>query len=100
MQSVGLTVSGGLAFAFANGNDRTAAVFAGVNSIMAGLHRRERQVRSVDLEVVIVFQSAHGDANRPGTKLDLNGIVVEVEERESRVGRQADHRRPELHFGA
>ncbi len=51
--------AGGLAFAHADAHHRVAPVRARLYAIAAGLHDRKRLVRRVDLEVIVLAQSAH-----------------------------------------
>src|ERR1700722_4214133 len=98
MQCVRLSITGGLAFAFADCDDGVRFVFACVQAIMSRLHRGERKVRCIDFEIVVVVQSTHGDAERTGGQLDLNGIVVQAEEGKSCHRRQANDGGSELDF--
>ena len=100
VQRIGLPVAGGLAFAFADGNDGVAAIFAGINAVVAGLSDRKCQVRGIDLEIIAVVEPAHGEADGARSKLNLYGVVIEIEKRESRIWGKANHSRSKLNFGA
>ena len=86
--------------AFANADDGVVSIGADFDAIVSGLEDGEGLIGCVDLEVVVFMQAAHGDVDCARSELKLHGIVVEVEERESGHGPEADDGRPELHFGA
>jgi len=99
-QRIGLTIAGRLAFAFTNVYDRVASVFTRLHAIMSGLENRKCLVGRINLEVIVVTESAHRNVDGTGRKLDLNRIVIQVQEREPGIGRQSNHGRSQLHFGA
>ncbi len=95
-----LAVAGGLAFAQPNAYDRVVSVRARLDAIVSGPENRERLVGRVDLKVLVIRQPANVDADRSRRKLNLSCVVIQVQERETGVGRQTNHGRSQLHFGA
>ena len=84
-QVVGLAIAGGLAFAHADAHHCVAAVRTRLHAIAARLHDRERLVRRIDLEGVVLVEPAYRNIDRAGSQLDLNRIVIQVQERDAAV---------------
>ena len=97
---VGLSVASGFAVSFADRDDSVAAVFAGFHAITSGLVNGERQIRRVDLKGFVTIQPAHANIDGAGAQLNLRRAVVEVEERDAGIFRQANHGRSKLQFSA
>ena len=80
-----LAAAGGLAFAHADAYHGVAPVRTRLHAIAARLQDRERLVRRIGLEVIVLAKSAHRNIDRARTKLDLNRIVIQVQERDAAV---------------
>ena len=91
VQGVGLAVARGLAPAVAQVDDGGGAVFTSVQPVVSGLGNRKCQVRCIHLEVIVRVEAAHTKVDRTRRKLDLRGMVIQVEERDAGVLAQANH---------
>ena len=91
VQGVGLAVARGLAPAVAQADDGVGAVFTSVQPVVSGLGNRKGQVRCIDLEVIVRVEAAHPKVDRTRRKLDLRGMVIQVEEGDAGVLAQANH---------
>jgi hypothetical protein len=100
VQGVGLAVARGLAPPVAQIDDGGAAVFTSVQPVVSRLGNRERQVRCIDFEGIVLVQLAHTNVDRTGRELELYGVVIQVQERDAGVFAQANHSRSELQFSA
>jgi hypothetical protein len=91
VQRISLAVAGGLASAVTQADDGVRSVFTSVQPVAPRLGNRERQVRRIDLEVIALVEAAHTKVDRTRRKLDLHGMVIQVQEGEAGVLAQADH---------
>lgn len=78
MDRVVLAVTGCLAFAVANANDRVCTVLARFHPIASGLVNGECEIGSVDFENVVTIKAAHANIESARGKLDLSGSVIKI----------------------
>ena len=98
MQSVALSVAGGFALSFTNGDDGGVSVFGCIDTVAARLKDGKGLIGGVDFENVVAIEIPNANVNRAGAELDLNRAVVQIEKREASVRREIDHGRSELNF--
>jgi hypothetical protein len=93
MQRIAPTVAGGLAFAFTDGHDTVGPVLGRLDSVAAGPKGGEGLVGGIDFKDVSPVQPANPKVKRSGAELELNGAVVQVQERDASIGGQMNRRR-------
>ena len=92
------TIDGGAAVEV--GHAGGLAVLADVHAVGAGLVDHQRHGRRVDLVALAVLHVAHGQVHRALGEFDLGELVVERQETEVGVVRDAQRAAVQLQFGA
>ena len=100
LQRIALPIPGRFALAFSNRDHGVGAVCARLHPITARLVDRERQIRRVDFENIVLVQFPHANVDRARRKLDLNRVIIQIQKREAGIGIQTNHCRPQLQLGA
>ena len=95
-----LAAGGHLAFASERGDVGDVAVLVDINAEIARFGHRKRQVGRINLIGFAAAQFAHAHIDGAFGQPDLNGIVIEVEEGESRALAQTNRRCTGVQFGA
>jgi hypothetical protein len=95
-----LARAGGIRRAFGDLDDRAIARVVDLEPVAALAQQDHRDVRRVDLDVFVVIEVAHGDAEHARGHAHLDGVIVDVEKGEAGVGVQAYVRRTDFDFGA
>jgi hypothetical protein len=100
VEVVGLPAASRLAIAVAQGDDGVCAVGAGIDAIASGLSDGEGEVGRIDFEIVVGIELAYPNVDCSRRKLDLDGVIIEIEERDTGVLAEAYDGGTELQFGA
>jgi hypothetical protein len=94
------SASGDFAPAFINGYNRLVAVGTGIKPVFTGSLDGECQIRRINFDRVVVIQMPDAHDNCSLRELELDDIVREFEEPDSRLAAHADDRRANMHLGA
>jgi hypothetical protein len=81
MNPIGLSVACCLALAITRADDAVRAIFARLDAIIPRPVDIEREIRRINFDGVVSVQTANADIQRSRCKLNLNGVVVEIQER-------------------
>ncbi len=95
-----LPVCRGLRIAFADLDNGRVARLVHVDAVLAGLHQRHGQIRSVHFEVVAIIQRTHADDDCARCHLHLRGVVVEIQKREAGGAAEPNGGRADIKLGA
>jgi hypothetical protein len=89
-----------LGLTFADLDDRRVAFVIHLDPVLARAQQRQRQVRRIDFDVVVRVQRTHTHVHDAGRHAHLDGVVVDVQEREAGVAAEAHGRPAHVHLDA
>ena len=95
-----LRSAAGFRFTLDHLHDRRIAFVVDLDAVSAGPQERQREIRRVDLDVVVLLERAHANVHDARGHAHLDGVVVDVEEREARVAVEAYGRLADIDLGA
>ena len=97
---VGKTAARNLATAVPYVGDGLTSVFIHIHPVLPGLQHAERDVRRVDLVIVLVVDMTYVQNERSLRQADLRGVIIEGEKGDSGLRAQANGRGTNVDFGA
>ena len=95
-----MATSGSFALAGTHDYIRGISISACLNAVATGAQDSKRLIGGIHFKDFIAVESPHANIDRSFRELDLNGTVVQVEERKTSAVIQADGRRTQLQFCA